>query len=492
MNTPTPQVSPWPTALGYVPEDHGTGIIHIGVGAFHRAHQAVYTDDALAKFGGDWRIMGVSLRSAATAQALNAQAGRYHVVIRSDQAASPECRVIGAIAGVLTAQDGFDPILDALTDPKIKIVSLTITEKAYAIDRQSAGLNRADPLIAADLKNPSAPQSVIGLLVRALQLRKENGHPAFTMLSCDNLPDNGHLLRAAILGFAAEISADLAAWIKDNASFPCTMVDRITPASTPALLEETRTVTGFNDRAAIETEPFSQWVVEDDFCEGRPAWEKVGALIVDDVAPYEKMKLRMLNGAHSLLAYTGFLSGYPYVRDAMQDPTLSALVARHINNAAATLAPLGEFDFSVYGADLIARFQNPNIAHETYQIAMDGSQKMPQRIFEPALETLDSHGDFDSFAFATAAWIRYLMGYDYRGQSYALRDPREAELAQVCQEAGSEPAALVAGIFALAGLVPVRLAAHAEFIASVEAHLTRMLSAGMETAVEAATGENHA
>jgi fructuronate reductase len=492
MTTSTVQTSPWPTAHGYTPEDHDAGIIHIGVGAFHRAHQAVYTDDALAKFGGDWRILGVSLRSAATAQALNAQAGRYHVVIRADQATAPDCRVIGAIAGVLTAQNGIDPILDALCDPKIKIVSLTITEKAYAIDRQTGGLDHADPLISADLKTPNAPQSVIGLLVRALHLRMETGRPAFTLLSCDNLPDNGHLLRAAVLAYATEISTELAAWIKENASFPCTMVDRITPACTPALLAETKAATGRDDLAPIETEPFSQWVVEDDFCAGRPAWDKVGALMVADVAPYEKMKLRMLNGAHSLLAYAGFLSGHAYVRDTMQDPALTALVARHITAAAATLAPLDEIDFAAYGADLIARFQNPNIAHETYQIAMDGSQKMPQRIFEPALETLDAGGDVDSFAFATAAWIRYLTGQHDHDAPYALRDPREAELAQICSAHHGDATAMVKGVFALSGLVPARLVATPDFTLRVAAHLSHMLASGMKAAIAQATGETHA
>lgn len=482
--------STWQGDLGYNPKDHEVGIVHIGAGAFHRAHQAVYTDDALAKFGGDWRILGVSLRSAETARALNAQSGRYHVVIRSDQQKAPEFRMIGAVAGVLAAQDGIDPIVTALIDPKVKIVSLTITEKGYAVDRQTGALDLSDPLIAADLSTPQAPQSAIGLIARALHLRQQLGHSAFAVLSCDNVPDNGRLLRSAVLGFARKVDPDLATWIADHARFPCTMVDRITPACTPALMQETRDFTGLDDRAPIETEPFSQWVIEDDFCNGRPAWDEVGVLMVEDVAPFEKMKLRMLNGAHSLLAYAGFLSGHTYVRDVMNDPMLSQLVARHIKAAAATLAPLEGIDFAAYGEALLQRFRNPNIAHETYQIAMDGSQKMPQRIFEPALIAIAQGGNTDTFAFAAAAWIRYLMGHSDGTQTYALRDPREAELARLCTICDGDAEALVAGVFDLPNLLPIELASRASFQKAVLRYLNQMSATGMRSAIATAAGGN--
>jgi len=481
----------WQGALGYTPEDHDVGIVHIGAGAFHRAHQAVYTDDALAKSGGDWRILGVSLRSAETANALKAQNGLYNLVVRSDQADAPEFRVIGAMAGIMTARDGIDPIITAMIDPKVRIVSLTITEKAYGLDRATGDLDLSDPMISADLRTPEVPRSAIGLIVRVLHLRQQLGHGAFTALSCDNLPDNGRLLRSAVLGYAQQIDPDLAGWIADNARFPCTMVDRITPACTPELIQETQDLTGLADSAPIETEPFSQWVIEDDFGNGRPAWDEVGVLMVDDVAPYENMKLRLLNGAHSMLAYAGFLSGHSYVRDVMKDPVLSLLVARHIKTATATLAPLEGIDFDVYGRALLERFRNPNIAHETYQIAMDGSQKMQQRIFEPAAKAIAQGNDFDTFAFATAVWIRYLLGRHDTGETYALRDPRETELANLCKSCDENAEALVAAVFALPNLVPADLAANSEFLKAVQAHLNQMLTGGMRSAIAYAAGKNN-
>lgn len=481
----------WQSTLGYTPDDHDVGIVHIGAGAFHRAHQAVYTDDALAKSGGDWRILGVSLRSAETANALNAQNGLYNLVVRSDQADAPAFRVIGAMAGILTAQDGIDPIITAMTDPKVRVVSLTITEKAYGLDRATGDLDLSDPVISADLRTPYAPRTAIGLIVRVLQLRRQLGHNAFTALSCDNLPDNGRLLRSAVLGYAHQIDPDLAGWIADNARFPCTMVDRITPACTPELIQETQDLTGLADQAPIETEPFSQWVIEDDFCNGRPAWDEVGVLMVDDVAPYENMKLRLLNGAHSMLAYAGFLSGHTYVRDVMTDPVLSQLVARHIKTATATLAPLEGIDFDAYGRALLERFRNPNIAHETYQIAMDGSQKMPQRIFEPAAKAIAQGNDSDTFSFATAVWIRYLLGRHDTGETYALRDPRETELASLCKSCDEDPEALVAAVFALPNLVPTELAAISEFQKAVQSCLKQMLANGMQSAIATAAGKNN-
>lgn len=481
--------SPWPPSRAYDPEGHHVGIVHIGAGAFHRAHQAVYTDDVLATSGGNWRILGVSLRSAELANNLNAQAGRYHLVIRSDQHEPAEMRVIGAMAGVLTAQDGIDPILVALSDPSTRIVSLTITEKAYGYDREKAALDPSNAQIAADLASPDTPGSAIGLIARALQLRMNRGHQAFTVLSCDNLPDNGQLLRAAVLEFAQNIDQNLACWIVKNASFPSTMVDRITPACTPALVEETRIATGRADLAPIETEAFSQWMIEDDFCNGRPDWHKVGALLVDDVTPYENMKLRMLNGAHSLLAYSGFLSGHTYVREVMNDSALAALVDQHIAAAAETLGPLDGINLDDYRQALLRRFANPNIAHETYQIAMDGSQKMPQRIFDPAMLMLERGHDASTFAFATAAWIRYLTGFDDFGETYALRDPRADEFAAICKAHGSDPGAFVNTIFALPNLMPAELATHLDFRDAVQAHLQRMLYDGMPAAIAKITGD---
>jgi fructuronate reductase len=473
-----------PVSAGYDPSHSKVGIVHIGPGAFHRAHQAVYTDDVLARHGGDWRILGVSLRSGATAQDLNAQDGRYTLVIRPDQPdMASEYRIIGSIASVLSAQKGIDPILAALILPETRIVSLTVTEKAYSVSATTELLDLNDPQIAADLANPDAPTSAIGLITRALNLRFQSGRAPFSVMSCDNLPDNGRLVRAGVIGFAQLVDSALAYWIEGNVSFPSTMVDRITPATTKKLRDEVYSATGHRDQSPVETEPFSQWVIEDNFCNGRPAWEDAGALMVRDVRPYEHMKLRMLNGAHSMLAYAGFLSGHRYVRDVMADPVLSRLVARHVNVAAATLDPLTGVDLVDYGQALLRRFSNPNIAHETYQIAMDGSQKMPQRIFEPALVALDRGGDADAFAFAVACWIRYLSGVLDSGKGYEPRDPRETEFARVLQKCGQDAEAIVQEIFALPNLAPVRLVQNVGFCTAVTKYVGLMHSRGTAAAI---------
>jgi fructuronate reductase len=410
---------------GYQPSVHGIGIVHLGIGAFHRAHQAAYTDTALAAEGGDWRILGVSLRGTDVADALLPQNGLYTLIERGETVSA---RVIGSIASVLAASKNIQPVLDALAAPETRIVSLTVTEKAYGLDRSTGGVDPSHAAIAHDLAHPRQPCGAIGLVVEGLRLRRDKGLLPFTVLCCDNLPRNGALLRAAVIDFADRIENGLGDWIGSTVAFPSTMVDRITPASTQQTYDDAQQLTGVSDRAAIETEPFSQWVLEDHFPAGRPAWEKAGAIFTADVEPYERMKLRMLNGTHSLIAYAGFLCGRRHVRDAMADAPLTSLIDRHLQAAANTLGPIAGVDLTAYGVALKQRFANPAIAHETYQIAMDGTEKLPQRLLEPALETLHNGGDVRSFAFAVAAWMRYCLGVDEYGAAYALRDPREAAI----------------------------------------------------------------
>ncbi|WP_380058317.1 mannitol dehydrogenase family protein [Falsihalocynthiibacter sp. SS001] len=469
--------------LEYTPSDHDVGIVHLGIGAFHRAHQAAYTDRVLAEIGGDWRITGVSLRSTQVADALNAQDGRYWLVTRSDQqGGAPEFREIGSVANVLANQYGTAPIIDALVNSKTCVVSLTITEKAYGVDVATGNLNPGDPQISHDLSDPENPTGAIGLIVHALKLRRAADVPPFTVMSCDNLPHNGAIVRAAVVEFAKRVDPDLAVWISENVTFPATMVDRITPASTDALLQEVEQAVGACDNAAVETEPFCQWVIQDDFCNARPEWERVGALLVQDVEPYEKMKLRMLNGTHSMLAYAGYLSGCRYVRDVMAEPDLAVLVEAHMKAASATLAPLEGLDFASYTQELLRRFRNPNIAHETYQIAMDGSQKMPQRIFEPALDAQNSGADTRAFAFATASWLRYTSGKLDYGESFALRDPREAELLAANAKGDESAEGIVAAVFALPNLVPAALA-EGEFAENLRQYLDEIMHNGIKSAI---------
>lgn len=462
-------------APGYTPEAHGIGILHLGLGAFHRAHQAAYTDDALAAEGGDWRIASVSLRSTGTVDALTAQDNLYTLI---------ECgkdglrsRVIGAIGQSIAAARNPGAAVEILARPEICVVTLTVTEKAYGVDRTARDCDPGHPAVAADLADPRSPKGVLGTLVEGLRRRRAAGLEAPAILSCDNLPHNGALLRAGVLGFARRLDPDLADWIGRSATFPSSMVDRITPAASAETLAKAMRLTGLEDAAAIETEPFAQWVIEDDFPLGRPAWETAGAIFVSDVSLYETMKLRMLNGAHSLIAYVSVVAGYEYVRDAMANPALAVLTNRYITAAARTVGALPGIDLDQYRADLLDRFDNPEIAHRTAQIAMDGTEKLPQRIFEPATKD-----PAPSFAFALAAWMRYCLGTTDSGETYDLNDPREAELRAAVEGAGRDADAVFDALVGLPALVPAPLAT-GTFRNAVIQRLGTMLKDGMVGAI---------
>ena len=458
-----------------------SGIVHLGIGAFHRAHQAVYTDAALMEAGGDWMITGVSLRSPDVARQLNPQNGLYTLLTRGADGVG--ARIIGSVSKVLVAPEEPEAVLAALAAPRTKIVSLTITEKGYGLDPKTGGLDPKHPSVAGDLADPLHPHGAVGFIVEALRRRRDAGLHGFTVLSCDNLPSNGKVAKRLVTEFAARTVPDLVDFIAGNVTFPSTMVDRITPASTEQTFADVERLTGRNDPGAIETEPFTQWIVEDDFATGRPQWEAGGALFVEDVAPYEKMKLRMLNGSHSMLAYAGFIAGHRYVRDVMADPALSVLVARHMQAASATLDPVPGVDLARYAEELRARFRNPAIAHETYQIAMDGTQKLPQRLLEPALVALERGQPPDAFGFAVAAWMRYALGQDETGKSYALRDPREKEIVSALKEAGNDASAVAETLLALPGLFPEALTGNRLWTDAIKQRLSVILGKGMKTAI---------
>lgn len=464
--------------------DRGIGIVHFGPGAFHRAHQAVYTHDAMVKGAGDWHIMGVSLRSTDTTDVLNRQDGVYSLAIRQGDG-EIDLRLIKSIARAESASRYPAKIIDQLVSRQTRIVSMTVTEKAYGIVRHSGKVDPGHEAIAHDLKNPDTPIGVVGIITKCLDLRKAGKSLPFTVLCCDNLPQNGDLVRSGILDFARHaFGNDLANWIEEFGTFPNTMVDRITPASTSAFLEEVTQSLGVQDAAAVETEPFSQWVLEDKFVLGRPRWEAAGAIFVDDVSPYEKMKLRMLNGAHSLIAYMGYLAGKTYVRDVMADKKMSQLVSSHIAAAAKTLRPLEGIDLQIYADQLIERFENPNIAHETHQIAMDGTQKMPQRIFDPAMDALQNGHSIESFAFTTAMWIAYCKGSNHARGTYEIRDPREAELKAAYNQAANNAEEVCAAFFKIPELFPISLIEDVGWRSTTSNWLQLILKTGVDAAID--------
>ncbi len=401
-------------------------IVHIGLGAFHRGHQAVYTDLCNESMEQRWGIFGINMfGSAELVDELNARECLFSVVEKS--ATSTTCRQVRSMAGALhTPASGIQAAIDKLAEPQVKIVSLTITEKGYCTDPQSRRLDLGNPLIHHDVTSPRTPQSAIGLLVEALRIRRERKLLPFSVLSCDNIPENGLLTRHAVLDFARQIDSDLAEWIESNVTFPGTMVDRIVPAMTAEQFAVIEDEMGYADPCGVVCEDFRQWVIEDNFVAGRPEWDKAGAMFVSDVLPYEEMKLRMLNGSHSFLAYNGSLAGYEFIYQCMADPVLNAAVFHlMVEEQAKSLNPALNLDVEQYARLLVARFSNPHIKHRTSQIAMDGSQKLPQRAIDPwrTLQARKVKGT--ALAVLIAGWLHYIIGAVSRGQ--AIADPLNAE-----------------------------------------------------------------
>ena len=355
------------------------GILHLGPGAFFRAFLGPFTDEAIGISGGDWGIIAVSLQSTTARDQLAPQGCAYTALERGPE--GDIARRIDAIADVMVAPEDPTAIVALLADPAIRIVSLTVTEKGYCRDPQTGDLLRDHPDIQHDLANPDRPRSAIGFIIAGLRARRDGNLPSFTVLTCDNLPMNGRMVRKVVTAFARETDPDLASWIETNAAFPCTMVDRITPATTPRDIKSLASVDGYLDHAAIVHEPFRQWVIEDAFTTGHPDWGAAGAQFVSNVELHELMKLRCLNGTHSALAYLGYLAGHDTIAEAVADPPFKTLCDRlWQDEILPTLnTPEGE-DLSRYCRSLMERYRNPAIRHRTWQIAMDGSQKLPQRI----------------------------------------------------------------------------------------------------------------
>jgi len=404
---------------GYDREYQGVGIVHFGIGAFHRAHQAWYTDLAMETGDRDWAISGVSLRSASVAHQLEPQDGLYTLTERSGVDA--RTRLIGAVREVLFAPEQREAVVARIAAPECRIVSFTITEKGYARGEGGA------------LDHEAAAQSFYPLLAEALEQRMANGLPGLTLLPCDNLADNGAVLRRLLGEWLAREEPELARWFERECAVASTMVDRIVPRTAPEDLATLERRLGMTDEGAVFTEAFSQWVIEDNFAGPRPRWEAHGAQIVSDVAPYETAKLRMLNGAHSLLAYCGLRAGYEFVHEAVADAQLRTLAERLMREEAApTIERAADQDLDAYADQLLARFADPALRHRLAQIAMDGSQKIPQRWLDTALWHRRRGSAAPAIAEAFDAWIWHLQDGRF------VDDPLAPELREALAGGGSE------------------------------------------------------
>ncbi|MCB1402575.1 MAG: mannitol dehydrogenase family protein [Rhodobacteraceae bacterium] len=459
----------------------GTGIVHLGLGAFFRAHGAIYIAEAMAASGGDWGILGVSLRHPDQRDRLAPQDYAYFAVELGPEGATP--RPIEVIEDMRVAPEDPAGVLAAMANPAVRIVSLTVTEKGYCHAPATGRLDLGHPDVLHDLADP-LPRSAPGFLVRALERRRAAGLPPFTVLCCDNLPDNGHLVRGLVLEMAREIDAGLADWIEAEGAFPCTMVDRIVPATRPENIDWVAELTGCHDAAPVLHEPFRQWVIEDRFVGGaRPDLAAVGVQIVREVRPFELMKLRMLNGAHSALAYLGYLAGYETVAEAAGDPAFAAFLrGMWREEVIPTLAPPEGEDLGAYATALVQRFTNPAIRHRNWQIAMDGSQKLPQRLLGTIADNLAAGRPSPRLALAVAAWMRYVGGTDEAGEAIDVRDPL-AERLRAVSEGAAEPAARVSALLDMREIFPQALASEPGFRDAVTAAYRTLAERGARAAV---------
>lgn len=419
-----------------------TRIVHLGFGAFHRAHQGLYTHDVAQCSPSDWGICEVNLFSGDAPISQLKQQNFLHSVLekKAEQGITyTEAKIIGTVTEALHPKlDSIDAIIDKMAEPQVAIISLTITEKGYCCDPSTGQLDQANELIKHDLENPTQPKSAIGYIVQALLRRYQRGLPPLSILSCDNVQNNGHAARAAVTSFAHLLDEKLAQWIEDNITFPCTMVDRIVPAMTDESFQALTSELTVEDPVGIVCEPFRQWVIEDNFTKDstgascRPNWNLVGAQFVDDVAPFEEMKLRMLNGSHSFLAYLGYLGGYKHVADAVENQNYRQAIANlMMQEQAPTLSLPAGTDIQAYADSLLVRFSNSALRHQTWQIAMDGSQKLPQRMLNSIRVHLERGTNFSYLALGVAGWMRYVSGIDEQGQTIDIRDPMAAELKEV-------------------------------------------------------------
>ncbi|MGI9275473.1 MAG: mannitol dehydrogenase family protein [Endozoicomonas sp.] len=421
-------------------------IVHIGPGAFFRAHVALYTDEAMKASGDNgWGIIAASLfHGTELAEQFNQQGCQFTVMEVSPDG-TRSLKQVDSVIDMLAVKDDRRPLLEWMVQPAIKIISLTITEKGYEPNLTS------NALLQHDLQNIDHPKTAIGLIVSALLTRWKNGIEPFTVMSCDNLSNNGQRVREAVLLMAREINSELSEWIAGNVHFPSTMVDRIVPAMTERSLSDVATALGQPDPCAIVNESFRQWVIEDNFPHGRPGWDLIdGASMVMDVKPFETMKLRMLNGSHSLLAYLGCLTGYTTVHEAISDPVLLQFIRDYmLEEAAPTLVEAAGCDFKAYADKLITRFSNPVLQHRTLQIAMDGSQKISQRWLEGQKVLQELNRGFDCTALGMAAWIKFLEGFDEQGNPLEIHDPLKVRLQEIIQQHKPDWEAVITAILNL-------------------------------------------
>jgi mannitol 2-dehydrogenase len=423
-----------------------TGVVHFGVGGFHRAHQAMYHDRLMnAGKALEWGICGVGVMPAdrRMKEALDAQDGLYTLVVKHADG-TYEPRVIGAITEYLFAPDDPEAVIEKLADRGTRIVSLTVTEGGYSIDQITGEFDPAGD-VAGDLRPGAAPRTTFGFVVEALRRRRERGVAPFTVMSCDNLQGNGALSQRAFSAFARLQDAELGEWVERQVRFPNSMVDRITPVTTDEDRAEVRERFGIDDRWPVVCEPFTQWVLEDSFSLGRPPYEEAGVQVVDDVEPYELMKLRLLNASHQALCYFAYLDGYRLVHEAAQDPLYRDFLRGYMDHEGTpTLAPVPGVDLEEYKETLIERFSNPEVRDTIARLCAESSDRIPKWLLPVVRRQLESGGPIERSAAVVASWARYAEGVDEQGRPIEVVDRLAGPLTAIARRQRDDPDAFIA------------------------------------------------
>ncbi|KIQ10913.1 mannitol dehydrogenase family protein [Rhodococcus sp. MEB064] len=425
-----------------------TGIVHVGVGGFHRAHQAMYVDRLLRtdfESAARWGICGVGVLPGdrRMKDVMDAQDCLYTLALRHSDG-SWDTSVIGSITEYLFAPDDPEAVIEKLAHEDTRIVSLTVTEGGYNFSATTGEFDAENPAVRADLEPGSVPTTTFGLVCEALSRRKDRGLAPFTIMSCDNIEGNGHIARSTFTAFAALKDPDLAHWITENAQFPNSMVDRITPVTTPDVVEQLASRYGIDDQWPVAAEPFTQWALEDRFTLGRPRFEDVGVQVVDDVTPYELMKLRLLNASHQALCYVGYLSGYRLVHDVAQDPLFADFLLRYMDEEATpTLQPVPGIDLADYKKTLIERFSNPEIRDTVARLCAESSDRIPKWLVPVIRSNLESGGPVALSAAVVASWARYAEGVDEQGEPIEIVDRLKDTLTPLARRQGEDRTAFV-------------------------------------------------
>ena len=423
------------------------GVVHVGVGGFHRAHQAMYHDRLMTEGAAlDWGICGVGVMAAdqRMKKVLDAQDGLYTLVLKhSDGTYEP--RVIGSIVEYLYAPDDPEAVVEKMAAPSTRIVSLTITEGGYNVSDITGEFDVKNPAVVADLEPGAVPGTTFGLITEALRRRKLRGLRPFTIMSCDNLQDNGYRSKRVFTAFARLRDPELGDWVEREARFPNSMVDRITPVTTDGDRAEISERFGIDDRWPVVCEPYTQWVLQDDFTDGRPPYERAGVQVVDHVEPYELMKLRLLNGSHQAMAYFGYLAGYRLVHEAARDPLFQAFLLGYMDKEATpTLAPVPGVDLDGYKYTLIERFSNPQVRDTIARLCAESSDRIPKWLLPVVREQLANGGEIRRSAAVVASWARYAEGVDEAGQPIEVIDRLRDCLMQAARRQREDPDAFIA------------------------------------------------